>query len=183
MSLQELDDKGRRLYLKIWYPELPPTSNKLYFKGTRLTSPARDYRERFKMYVVQNYLHMFGEMPQPNELYTDPETRNLAPLQTVEPNLVFGLNLVFYMNLLTSWGDESMYKSRRARFRFTKVDLTNRIKFLEDCFKYSMDIDDSLTFASSQRKLHSTEHEGVAIEYYVLPIESTGIPRVPGGTM
>lgn len=168
--------------LTIWFPELPPTSNHLYFKGTRLTNKARDYRERFKMYVVQNYLHLFADMPQPNKLSKD-EDGNIIPIETLEPNLIFGLNLNFFMNLLTSWGNESISKSRRAKFRFTKVDLTNRIKFLEDCFKYSMDIDDSLTFMSSQRKIHSPNQDGVLLEYYVLPIEAAGIPKAPGGTV
>lgn len=179
---QDFDASGRRTRLEIWYPEMPPTSNLIYFKGTRLTEKARDYRERFKMYVVQNYLHQFGEMPQPNKLVKSPETGDMIPIETEEPNLIFGLQLVFYLDLLTSWGVANIPASRRAKFRFKKVDLTNRIKFMEDCFKYSMDIDDSLTFESTQRKIHSPDREAVYLHYYMMPVEMVNVQRVPGGT-
>lgn len=179
----DYDAQGRRNRLTIWYPVLPPTSNKLYFKGTQLTSAAREYKEQFKMYVVQNYLHVFGEMPDPNSKYTDPKTGGMVDLETKEPNLIFGLNLVFYMDCLTSWGSLKVYKAHQAKFRFRKVDLTNRIKFIEDCFKYAMDIDDSLTFYSSQLKVHSPDQEGVMLTYFIMAPEQVRVPRVPGGTM
>lgn len=171
-----------RTSITIWFPELPPTANKLYYLGTRLKDDAREYRERFKMHMAQNYLHEFGEMPQPNRRAFDKKADAVIDVATAEPNLLFGLNLYFYMDCLTTWGDETVYKSQRAKFRFKKVDLSNRIKFIEDCFKYSMDIDDSLTFMSSQMKVHSPKQEGVMLHYYVLQPEHVGIPKVPGGT-
>jgi Holliday junction resolvase RusA-like endonuclease len=169
--------------ITIWFPELPPTANKLYYMGTRLKNDAREYRERFKMYVVQHYLHEFGEMPQPNRKAFDKKSDAVIDVATEEPNLLFGLDLKFYMDCLTTWGDENLYKSQRAKFRFKKTDLSNRIKFIEDCFKHSMDIDDSLTFVSSQMKIHSPKQEGVMITYYVIQPEQVAVPRAPGGTM
>lgn len=177
------DEQGRRIRVNLWYPVLPPSSNKLYFKGTMLTQVAREYKEQFKMYVVQNYMHLIGEMPMPNSKYTDPKSGEIVDHETKEPNLVFGLTLLFYMDCLTSWCDPKVYKAHQARFRFRKVDLTNRIKFIEDCFKYAVDIDDSLTFASTQMKMHSPDQEGVMLSYYVMAPEQFGVPRVIGGTM
>jgi hypothetical protein len=177
------DEKGRRVRINVWYPGLPPSANKIYFKGTMLTSPAREYKEQFKMYVVQNYLHLIGEMPEPNSKYQDPKSGNTVDFETKEPNLIFGLQLIFYMDCLTSWNNPEVYKKHQAKFRFKKVDLSNRIKFIEDCFKYAVDIDDSLTFFSSQMKFHSPEQEGVMITYYVMSPEQVSIPRVIGGTM
>lgn len=178
MNFQELDEHGNRVGLSIWYPELPPTANKIYYMGSRLRENAREYRERFKMHVSQNYLHMFQDMPQPNAQAKDPKTGDLIDVKTVKPNLVFGLQLFFYMDLMTSWGDEKVYKSQRARFRFAKTDLSNRIKFLEDCFKWSVGIDDSLTFVSQQMKIHSPDKQGVMLNYFVVPVENFNIPRV-----
>lgn len=178
----EFDSKGRRISITVWFPSLPPSANKIYFKGTMLQTPAREYREQFKMHMAQHYLHQFGEMPQPNTTYVD-KKGDTVDLATKEPNLVFGLHLAFYMDWLTSWGDERVYASQRAKFRFKKVDLSNRIKFVEDCFKYALGIDDSLTFYSTQMKVQSPEKEGVMITYFVLDPERFGIPRVPGGEM
>ena len=35
--------------LHVVYPELPPSSNKIYFQGTKLTRTAREYAEAFAM--------------------------------------------------------------------------------------------------------------------------------------
>lgn len=183
MTFQEFDEQGKRIGVSIWYPELPPTANKIYYHGTRLTDKAREYRERFKMYVSQHYLHVLQDMPQPNEQAVDNDTGDMVDVRTKEPDLVFGLQLDFYMDALTSWGDLSMPKSRRAKFRFTKTDLSNRIKFLEDCFKWSTGIDDSLTFASEQRKFHSPNQFGVRMNYWVVPVDYFNIPRIGGTSM
>lgn len=174
---EDYDESGRRVRIVVWYPELPPTANHIYFQGTRLKTEAREYRERFKMHMAQNYLHQFGEMPQPNRRAFDKKANTDIDVATADPNLIFGLDLFFYMDCLTTWGDEKLYKSQRAKFRFKKTDLSNRIKFLEDCFKYSMDIDDSLTFVSSQMKIHSPGAEGVLLRYYVVSPETVKIPR------
>jgi hypothetical protein len=183
MSFQELDEKGQRVGVSVWYPELPPTTNKLYYLGKRLTEVAREYRERFKMHISQNYLHVFQDMPQPNAQAVDNDTGDMVDVRTKDPNLVFGMDLYVYMDTLTSWGDQSRSVSSRAKFRFVKSDLSNRLKFVEDCFKWSIGIDDSLTFFSRQMKIHSPAKEGVLINYYVMPIETFNVPRVSGELM
>lgn len=180
--MSEYNAEGRRIKLVIWYPELPPTSNKIYFKGTRLTEVSRAYRENFRKYVQQHYGHQISEFVEANFKAKDPNTGELVDIRTQDPNLVFALNLYFYMDTLTSWNDMSVPKSRRARFRFQKTDLSNRIKLLEDCFKYAVDIDDSLTFEAKQKKIHaSPRDQGVYLEYYAVPVEQFGIPFIAGG--
>jgi len=183
MNFQEFDPQGERIGLSVWYPELPPTANKIYYMGTRLRENAREYRERFKMHVSQNYLHMFQDMPQPNAQAKDPNTGDILDIRTAKPNLIFGLQLFFYMDALTSWGDQSISTSKRAKFRFAKSDLSNRVKFVEDCFKWSVGIDDSLTFFSQQMKVHSPNQPGVLLNYFVVPVENFNIPRVAGELM
>lgn len=179
--MNEYNEAGRRVRLNIWYPVLPPTSNKIYFKGTRLTDAARTYREQFRQYVQQYYGHQLTELVEPNDKVADPNSGKLIDFRTRDPNLIFQLDLYFYMDWRTSWSDDTVPPSRKARFRFAKVDLSNRIKLLEDCFKYATDIDDSLTFASTQRKVQA-DQEGVMLDYYVVPVESFGFTRLPGGS-
>lgn len=176
--MNEFDENGRRQRLEVWYPELPPSANAIYFAGTRLTDTAREYKERFRQYLQQKYGHQLNEFVEPNEKYTDPKDGKAKDLNTKAPNLIFGIVLAFYMDCLTSWGNANLPKSRRAKFRFAKTDLTNRIKFVEDCFKSTVDIDDSLTFESTEMKFHSPEHQGVYINYYVVPVEKFWVPRI-----
>jgi hypothetical protein len=176
--VNEFDEHGRRQRITVWYPELPPSANAIYFSGTRLTDAAREYKERFRQFLQQNYGHQLNEFVEPNEKYTDPESGKTRDLKTKDANLIFGITLVFYMDCLTTWGDATLSKSRRAKFRFAKTDLTNRIKFVEDCFKSVIDIDDSLTFESNEKKFHSPANQGVYIDYYAVPVETYWVPKI-----
>jgi Holliday junction resolvase RusA-like endonuclease len=185
--MTEYDQNGKRIYLRVWYPQLPPTTNHLYYLGTRLTDEARIYRGAFRQYMQQNYGHQISEMEEPNDkaLVTvkrknKPTIEELKDVKTRNPNLLYGINLTFFMDVFTTWGDPKYPKSQRAKFRFSKTDLSNRVKFVEDCFKYALDLDDSLTFWSSQRKIHNPQQQGVDIEYFVVPPESVGVESVGG---
>lgn len=159
------DAQGRRVRLAFFYPELPTSANRLYFRGTRLTGVAREYRERFRAWVAQNYLHAVMEL-------LDPKT---------DPTVVYNLRLIFYMNCLTdTWNDPNTPPSRRASSRYKRVDLSNRIKLLEDCIKYAVSIDDSLTFGASQAKYHSPNQDGVFVELTVVDPTTFGVPPLEG---
>ena len=174
-----MDVQVKRTEIEIWYPELPPTANKLYYNGTRLTDHARQYRERFRQHVQQHYGHQLNEFDEPNKKATDENTGKLIDVGTSNPNLIYGLTLIFYMDCVTTFDKLDLTPSKKARFRFVRTDLTNRIKFLEDCWKYAADIDDSLTFFASQMKIHSPEQQGVVLKYSVMPVENFGIRRYP----
>jgi len=178
VSTPEYDESGRRQRIQVWYPELPPSANAIYFGGTRLTDTAREYKERFRQYVQQNYGHQISEFVEPNEKYQDPETGKIKDLKTKDPNLIFGIEFVFYMAVFSTWGDLNIPRSRRARFRFATTDVSNRTTFAEDCLKSVLDTDDSLTFFSREMKVHAPNHQGVYIDYYVVPVENFGVPRV-----
>jgi len=178
VNIPDFNEHGRRQRIQVWYPELPPSANAIYFSGTRLTDTAREYKERFRQYMQQYYGHQLNEFVEPNEKYTDPKDGKTKDLRTQAPNLIFGIELTFFMDCLTSWGDSTLPKSRRAKFRFAKTDVTNRIKFVEDCFKTVLDIDDSLTFDSRERKIHNLEQQGVHIDYFVVPVEQYNLPRI-----
>ena len=121
-----------REHLHVVYPELPPTSNKLYDRGTILTKHAREYAERFAEFM-RNHLHEINEM---------------------DPQALYALHLRFFFFELVnrSYNNPDFPPSKRAKTRYKKIDLTNRIKLLEDCVRDALAIDDSHTFAASQEK-------------------------------
>ena len=119
--------------LKIVYPELPPSSNKIYFRGTILTTKAREYAETFSMVVTRQYL------PQINRL---------------RPDALYAVHLRFYFETVVNdtFRNPAVKPSKQAKTRYKKFDLTNRIKLLEDCIRDAIGVDDSQTFVASQEK-------------------------------
>lgn len=113
--------------LRIVYPELPPSSNKIYFRGTILTKVAREYAERFSYHVTRDYLHLANEL---------------------DRDAIYGVELRFYFDTLvnSSWNNPAVPEKKRAKSRYKKIDLSNRVKLLEDCIRDFMGIDDSQTF-------------------------------------
>lgn len=127
------------------FPILPPTSNKLYFRGTILTATARKYAEDFAKFAAQHHLHEINEM---------------------NAKGVFALHLRFFFETLVneSFENPKVPESKRAKSRYKRIDLTNRVKLLEDCVRDALDIDDSQTFAASLEKHQDPGHERVEIE-------------------
>jgi hypothetical protein len=149
--------------LDVWYPILPPTANKIYVRGSILRTEARQYREEFRKFLHTNYGHLIQELPNPKK----------------DPNIVFKLVLVMHLNCLNeSWNNPKIHKSRRSDTRYKRIDLTNRIKFFEDCIKDAVDIDDSLTFEAAQYKMHSPDKEGIRFILQVAKAEHYGVPIV-----
>lgn len=144
--------------LHIVYPELPPSSNKIYFQGTRLTKHSREYAERFALFMVRNHGHQINEM---------------------NPDLTYAVHLRFYFESLVNpgWLERDRTGQRKAKTRYKKIDVSNRIKLVEDCVRDALAIDDSHTFALSQEKHHDPSNPRV--EIYVQPINPTlfGVPQ------
>lgn len=146
--------------LHIVYPELPPSSNKIYFRGTILTRKAREYAERFQYYVTRNYLHLINQL-------------------RVGETTVFTVGIHFYFEELTnkSWHNPKVPEKKRAQTRYKKLDLSNRVKLLEDCIRDSLGIDDSLTF--EMHTLKSQDPKNPRVEIFVSESKPTdyGIPN------
>lgn len=129
--------------LTVTYDILPPTSNRIYFKGTILTREAREYAERFSHHVRQYLPSIFR----------------------LDPEAAFHVELYFYFPSLENdtWNDPKVAPSKRAKQRYKKIDLDNRIKLLLDCFRDAIGIDDSQVFSSSQEKRQDPIHPRVEI--------------------
>lgn len=143
--------------LKMVYGELPPTSNKLYFRGTILTKIAKEYAERFSMAISREYL------PEINQL---------------NPNALYGMHLHFYFETVVndSYNNPKVPKSKRAKSRYKRFDLTNRIKLLEDCIRDALAIDDSQTFVACQEKHMDSKNPRVEIFIHEVQPSMFGIP-------
>jgi Holliday junction resolvase RusA-like endonuclease len=143
--------------LHVVYTELPPTSNKLYFRGTILTKVAREYAERFAHYMAVNHLHQVSDM---------------NPLGVYELTLHF-----FFPSVVNeTWNNPDVKPSKRAKSRYKRMDLSNRIKLLEDCIRDALAIDDSQTFAAHQAKFHDPTNPRVEIFVNEVDPDWYGVP-------
>lgn len=150
--------------LRMVYTELPPSSNKIYFQGTRLTRYAKEYAERFSEWVRKTHLHEIMQLD-PTSLY---ELHLWFYFENVE-------NEAFYKDGPTYiWKEKVNGKltgrtEERRRSPWAKFDLTNRIKLLEDCVRDAVDIDDSQTFEAHQYKRCDPKNPRVEILLRAIP--------------
>lgn len=143
--------------LRMSFPLLPPSSNKIYFRGTMLTQVARDYAEAFAKYAAQHHLHEITQL---------------------NVDGIFAVHLHFYFETLIneSWNNPKVKPSKRAKSRYKKLDLDNRIKLLTDCVRDAIDIDDNRIFAGSQEKHMDPQNQRVEITIQEVLPEDFGIP-------
>jgi hypothetical protein len=114
-----------------------------------MTDVAKQYRSDFLMQTRSTYGHLFNQL----------NDSDLA---------VYAVHLIFHMDLLNiSWNNPEFPPSKRAKSRYKKVDLDNRIKLLTDCVRNAMGIDDSRIFAGSQEKHHLTVGEAENLEVII----------------
>lgn len=141
-----------RNLLYVNYPVVPPTSNRLYFRGTRLTEVSRKYAEDFAKFMMQNHGSEILEM---------------------DRDSVYALHLKFFLHRLENarWNDPKCPPSKRPKTRYKRLDLSNRIKLLEDCIRDALDIDDCQTFAGSQEKHQVPDSEPERVEIIVQRVD------------
>lgn len=123
------------IFLYIDYDELPPSSNHIYARtrfGTVLTKVAKKYAEDFSYKVIRKHL---------------PEISQL------NKNGVFSLQLRFTFKSLLNEGAFDENPKKRPTTLYKRIDLSNRIKLIEDCIRDVIGIDDSQTFTSQQLKM------------------------------
>jgi Holliday junction resolvase RusA-like endonuclease len=119
--------------LSVSYPVLPPSSNKIFAKFGVLTGVAREYAEDFAKYMAQHHLHQINQMNQAG---------------------IFAIHLRFFFQTVVNetWNNPAVKPSKRAKERYKRFDLDNRVKLLQDCIRDAIDVDDSHVFAASQEK-------------------------------
>ena len=132
--------------LKMVYPVLPPTSNKIYFRGTILKKEAREYAERFSYQMTRDYLHLLNE---------------------IDPLAIYSISLLFFFESLLneSFNNPKVPEKKRAKTRYKKLDLDNRVKLVADCTRDLLGVDDSHTFEMLTVK--AVDKSNPRVEIYV----------------
>lgn len=131
-------------FIQCWVPTLPPTSNNIYtsgFHGKRvLTTPAKKWRNHATAHLGCEYF-----------LATQGLDRS--------PETTCVLGLEFHVTDLTNKGWPN-----KAKDKFKKMDLSNRIKLLEDTWRDFVRLDDHHNFIVMAMKL-PMEVAGVQINF------------------
>jgi Holliday junction resolvase RusA-like endonuclease len=143
--------------LSIVFTVLPPSSNKIYFRGTTLTRTAREYAETFAAHAAQYY----G-----------------AEINKLNTSSLFAIHLRFYFETVVNatWNNPDVKPSKRSKERYKRFDLDNRIKLLTDCIRDAIDIDDSRVFAASQEKHMDPLNPRVEIMVHEVDPSLFGVP-------
>lgn len=134
---------------------LPPSANRLYARtrngGVRLTDEAKSYTEEVRG-IVMGDLHLLYDFP-------------------IDLETVYSLHLIVFLQEVENPGWFQRYTrgpnkgERKAKSRFKKVDVDNRIKFLQDCLVKAIGIPgDEQIFVGSQRKMKGSPGVLASIE-------------------
>jgi Holliday junction resolvase RusA-like endonuclease len=154
--------------LRVTIPFLPPSSNTIYRtipgRGRVLSSAAQQFQLK-AMRIIQQ--------------------EGRAALLCLKQNVPYALRLVIYFPEVenTGWyqfwekdsrpGTKDTHKAgeRKAATRYKRIDLSNRIKLLEDTVASAVGVDDSHTFHLSIYKEHDPKHPRVEVTLSLLPEE------------
>lgn len=142
--------------LVIEFPELPPSSNHIYIRGTILSATAREYAERFSMHFVRTYGHL---------------SDTFAPEDTIAVHIKFFFDSVENKTFM----NPDVAPSKRAKTRYKRIDLDNRVKLLTDCMRDAIGVDDSHIFLASQEKHQDSAKPRVEITITTIDPREFGI--------
>jgi Holliday junction resolvase RusA-like endonuclease len=139
---------------RVWVPELPPSSNKIYTKHPmgkgRILSPRA---RRFKIRAMQAIQ----------------EGARVA-LMKLEQNVPYRLHLAIFFEQVEN-------KTSSVGARYKKMDLTNRVKLIEDTVSEAVGVDDSHNFIAIQEKHCDPDHPGLYVTLSRVPEEEVGLTK------
>lgn len=140
-------EERERLLLEV--AGVPPSTNRLYFtrNGRRILS---DEGKRYKRKIA---VQMAQEFP---------------TLRSFENSDAFSLEIELHMEVLT--------RSKGAKNRYKRFDVSNRVKVLEDALCESLGIDDCQVMTLKVSKMHTTdpEHTSVVLRKVLVCEEEEG---------
>lgn len=139
--------------------ELPPSTNKLYQRtrsgGLALTKEAKAFRERLRKEII-------AHLPQLSGFPLDQET-------------IYRFDVYLYLKELENKGWYQVCSTgkdkgkRKAATRYKRIDVDNRIKFLQDSVMSALGVDDSQVFAGYQEKREDPTDPRAEVALHVLP--------------
>ena len=133
---------GEGHQVEIDLPGVPPSTNRLYFTRNgrrRLSDEGKRYKRKIAMKVAK-------EFP------------CVGPFENSD---AFSLTIELHMEVLT--------RSKGAKNRYKRFDVSNRVKVLEDAICESLGIDDSQVMELRICKMHTTDPERTVVTLRRLP--------------
>jgi|WetSurSiteA1Bulk_404760.scaffolds.fasta_scaffold42283_2 Holliday junction resolvase RusA-like endonuclease len=138
--------------LRVTIPFLPPSSNNVYKNipghGRKLSTQAQQFKLRAMRILQQG---------------------GRASLLKMEQNVPYQLHLIFYFEEVENkgwyerWTRGDHAGQRKAETRYKRMDLSNRIKLLEDTVASAVGIDDCHTFRMIIDKEHDRKNPRVEV--------------------
>lgn len=132
---------GKALIEHLWVPHLPPSSNAIYVnlpgKGRRKSEAAKVFQSR-AMRVIQK--------------------EGRAALLRLTPDVPYELKVIVFFKKVTikSW-------PAKAKSRYEKIDVSNRIKLIEDTVSKAIGLDDCHNFRIILEKQCDPENPGLYV--------------------
>lgn len=134
---------------------MPPSSNHIYFNirggGRALTGEARSWKKAATTAIInQNRLQFAKALSQ---------------------ELKYELVLHFFFEEIENRGWSERFErgakagQRKAETRWKRMDLSNRVKLVEDALKDALNVDDSCTFIHTLIKDHDHENPRVEVTF------------------
>jgi len=140
--------------LQVWVPYLPPSSNKIYIrhpsgKGRILSSEARTFKVR-TMETIQK--------------------EGAVALIKFEKNVPYELRLSIFFETLTN-------KTSSVGDKYKQMDLSNRVKLVEDVVSDATGIDDRHNFRLVVEKHCDPTNTGILVGFKQLPLSDVGLTK------
>lgn len=146
--------------LHVWIPFLPPSSNKIYEpvwvrgkpRGKRLSDAGR----RFKVRAMKTI-----------------QEGGRAALLNLKEHVPYELTLAIFLNKIENKG----WVSKKTDSRYAKVDVTNRIKLIEDTVADAVGVDDRHNFRIYVEKHCDPDNPGIYVILREISEEDVGLSK------
>jgi hypothetical protein len=146
--------------LRVWIPFLPPSSNKIYEpvyvrgkpRGKRLSDSGRRFKVR-AMKIIQE--------------------GGRAALLNLKENIPYELTLAVFLEKV----ENKSWTTGSTTSRYAKIDVTNRIKLIEDTVADAVGVDDRHNFRISLEKHCDPDNPGIYVFLSKIPEEEVGLKK------
>jgi Holliday junction resolvase RusA-like endonuclease len=142
--------------LDVWIPHLPPSSNKIYVtiprKGRFLSKEAQVFRANAMREIQQG--------------------GRLVLLQLKE-NIPYELQLIIFFEMVENKG----FHEGKARQLFKRMDLSNRVKLIEDTVSDALALDDCHNFRVILEKQCDPKNTGILVRLRPISRQEVGLTK------
>ena len=146
--------------LRVWIPFLPPSSNKIYEpvyvrgkpRGKRLSDSGRRFKIRAMKAIQEG---------------------GRAALLNLKEHIPYELTLAVFLEKVENKG----WSGGGAGSRYAKIDVTNRIKLIEDTVADAVGVDDRHNFRIVLEKHCDPDHPGIYVFLSEIPEKEVGLNK------